>query len=82
MIKVVRVRDVMWPLYSLNCSTCFLYQIILLETGVRISELCGFTTHLNFKKCSILINRQLLQDTEVGFYTESPKTKKVRVKST
>lgn len=49
--------------------------IILSETGVRISELCGFTTHLDFKNRVIQIDHQLLRDSEVGFYIETPKTK-------
>ena len=49
--------------------------IILSETGVRISELCGFTTHLDFKNRAILVDHQLLRDAEIGFYIETPKTK-------
>ena len=49
--------------------------IILSETGVRISELCGFTTHLDFKSRAILVDHQLLRDAEIGFYIETPKTK-------
>lgn len=49
--------------------------IILLETGVRISELCGFTTHLDFKGRSIKVDHQLLRDSGIGYYIETPKTK-------
>lgn len=49
--------------------------IILSETGVRISELCGFTTHLDFKNRAIMVDHQLLRDVEMGFYVETPKTK-------
>lgn len=49
--------------------------IILSETGVRISELCGFTTHLDFKNRTIQVDHQLLRDSEIGFYIETPKTK-------
>lgn len=49
--------------------------IILSETGVRISELCGFTTHLDFKNRAIQVDHQLLRDAEIGFYIETPKTK-------
>lgn len=48
--------------------------IILLETGMRISELCGLTTHLDFKKRSIVVDHQLLRDTEIGYYIDTPKT--------
>ena len=43
MIKVVRVRGVMRPLYSLNCSTCFLYQInsFLLSRHLSIQIING-----------------------------------------
>ena len=40
-----------------------------------ISELCGFTTHLEFKSRAILVDHQLLRDAEIGFYMETPKTK-------
>ena len=49
--------------------------IILLGTGLRISELCGLTTALDFKNRSILVDHQLLRDTDIGYYIETPKTK-------
>ncbi len=49
--------------------------IILSETGVRISELCGLTTHIDFRNRAIQVDHQLLRDSEVGFYIETPKTK-------
>lgn len=49
--------------------------IILLETGLRVSELCGLTVKdLDFQNRSINVDHQLLRDTEVGYYTEPPKT--------
>ena len=49
--------------------------IILLETGLRVSELCGLTVKdLNFQNRSINVDHQLLRDTEVGYYIEPPKT--------
>ena len=51
--------------------------IILLGTGLRVSELCGLTkSDLNFKERLINIDHQLLYDTNIGYYTESPKTEK------
>ena len=49
--------------------------IILLETGLRISEFCGLTTNLDFAGRMILVDHQLLRDTENGYYIETPKTK-------
>ena len=49
--------------------------IILLETGLRISEFCGLTTNLDFSSRMILVDHQLLRDTENGYYIETPKTK-------
>lgn len=49
--------------------------IILLGTGLRISELCGLTVaDLDFKNRSINVDHQLLKNKEVGYYIEVPKT--------
>lgn len=50
--------------------------IILLGTGLRISEFCGLTTALDFKNRYIHIDHQLLRDADIGYYIETPKTKK------
>lgn len=50
--------------------------VILLGTGLRISELCGLTdSNLDFEGRTILIDHQLLRNTETGYYIETPKTK-------
>ena len=49
--------------------------ILLLETGLRISELCGLTTHIDMLNRVINIDHQLLRNTEVGYYISTPKTK-------
>lgn len=49
--------------------------VILLETGLRISELSGLTdTDLDFENRFIRIDHQLLRSTEDGYYIETPKT--------
>ena len=49
--------------------------VILLETGFRISELCGLTpADLNFEKRFVNVDHQLLRSTEDGYYIEAPKT--------
>ena len=49
--------------------------VILLETGLRISELCGLTeTDLNFEKRFVNVDHQPLRSTEDGYYIETPKT--------
>lgn len=51
--------------------------VILLGTGLRVSELCGLTkADLYFKERLINIDHQLLYDTNIGYYTEQPKTEK------
>ena len=51
--------------------------VILLETGLRISEFCvlEFLLPFHLKNKSILVEHQLLKDTETGYYIEKPKTK-------
>lgn len=50
--------------------------VILLGTGLRISELCGLTDDdLDFENRIINVDHQLLKDTEIGYYIETPKTK-------
>ena len=49
--------------------------IILLGTGLRISELCGLTTDLDFEGRQINVDHQLLKDSEIGYYVDTPKTK-------
>lgn len=50
--------------------------ILLLKTGLRISELCGLTVNdLDFENRVICIDHQLLRNKEVGYYIEKPKTK-------
>ena len=50
--------------------------IILLGTGLRISELCGLTlTDLDFEEKTVNIDHQLLTSREHGYYIEEPKTK-------
>ena len=49
--------------------------MILLETGLRVSELCGLTpADLNFDKRFVNVDHQLLRSTEDGYYIEAPKT--------
>ena len=49
--------------------------IILLGTGLRISELCGLTeTDLDFENRVINVDHQLLRSAETGYYIEKPKT--------
>ena len=50
--------------------------VLLLETGLRISEFCGLTTHIDMQNKILNIDHQLLKDSEMGYYIETPKTKK------
>lgn len=50
--------------------------LILLKTGLRISEFGGLTLpDLDFENRLIKVDHQLLRDTENGYYIETPKTK-------
>ncbi len=50
--------------------------LLLLKTGLRISEFCGLTVKdLDFENRIINIDHQLLKNKEVGYYIETPKTK-------
>ena len=49
--------------------------IILLGTGLRISELCGLTVKdINLEERNIIVDHQLLKRAGRGFYIETPKT--------
>lgn len=50
--------------------------VVLLNTGLRISELCGLTMNdLDFDKKRINVDHQLLKDKGHGYYIDTPKTK-------
>lgn len=50
--------------------------LILLKTGLRISEFCGLTVNdVDFANEVVTISHQLLKNKEVGYYIETPKTK-------
>ena len=50
--------------------------LILLKTGLRISEFCGLTVNdVDFVNEVVTISHQLLKNKEVGYYIETPKTK-------
>ncbi|WP_270620250.1 tyrosine-type recombinase/integrase, partial [Streptococcus pasteurianus] len=46
--------------------------VLLLETGLRISEFCGLTTHIDMQNRILNIDHQLLKDSEIGYYIETP----------
>lgn len=50
--------------------------VILLKTGLRISELCGLTKQdIDLRNGIIHVNHQLLYSKGTGYYIETPKTK-------
>ena len=50
--------------------------VLLLRTGIRISELCGLTvSDIDFRNRLIDVNHQLLRNKEDGYYIDVPKTK-------
>ncbi len=54
--------------------------VLLLETGLRISEFCGLTTHIDMQNRILNIDHQLLKDSEMGYYIETPKWSYVKKK--
>lgn len=49
--------------------------LILLHTGMRISELCGLTVNdIDFEKEEVRIERQLMRRRDSEYYIEKPKT--------
>ena len=49
--------------------------VILLKTGLRISELCGLTRQdIDLENGVIHVNHQLLYSKETGYYIETPKS--------
>lgn len=50
-------------------------MVILLGTGLRISEFCGLTDALDLENRVIHVDHQLMKDTDKGYYVEVPKTK-------
>lgn len=51
--------------------------LILLRTGLRISELCGLTVNdIDFENETIHVTHQLLRNKKRGYYIEEPKTQK------
>ena len=51
------------PVYRKYCDEI----IVLLGTGLRVSELCGLTTDLDFENRCIHVDHQLLRDSELGY---------------
>lgn len=50
--------------------------LLLLKTGLRISELCGLTRQdVDFENRLINVDHQLLRNKKIGYYIETPKTK-------
>jgi len=49
--------------------------VLLLETGLHISEFCGLTMHIDMQNRILNIDHQLLRDSEIGYYIDTPKTK-------
>lgn len=59
------------------CNYNYDCMVILLGTGMRISEFCGLTINdLDFEARKISINHQLLKTSHGEYYIEKPKTEK------
>lgn len=63
--------------YNSDVFCKYYYDIvILLGTGLRISELCGLTLDdVDMENRIINVNHQVLYDSEIGYYISEPKTK-------
>ena len=60
------------PLYRKYCNEI----IVLLGTGLRVSELYELTTDPDFENRCIHVDHQLLRASELGYYVDESKTKK------
>ena len=49
--------------------------VVLLETGLRISEFCGLTMNIDMTNRIINVDHQLMKDSETGYYIAPPKPK-------
>lgn len=59
-----------------KCNRYYNENVLLLETGLRVSELCGLTMgDLDFERRRIHVDHQLLKTPNGEYYIESPKTK-------
>lgn len=77
-VPLTPAQEIELLLFAQNDKTYQKYYdelIILLETGLRISELCGLTeTDLDFENRFVNIDHQLLRSAELGYYIGTPKT--------
>ena len=49
--------------------------VVLLETGMRVSGMCGLTKHqLDFERCRIWVDHQLVRKPDCRYYVEKTKT--------
>ena len=57
-------------------NTCYDEIVILLETGLRISELCGLTmADLDLDRHRLYVSKQLTRPDGIGFKIDEPKSK-------
>lgn len=67
-----------WMTFIKNDNTYSVYYneiVVLLETGIRVSEMCGLTfADLDFDARQIHINRQLIKTKDRGLMVETTKT--------
>lgn len=77
-VPLTPAQEIEFLLFAQNNKTYQKYYdelIILLETRLRISELCKLTeTDLDFENRFVNIDHQLLRSAELGYYIGTPKT--------
>lgn len=57
------------------CNKHYDFTVILLGTGLRVSELGGLTvSDINFDNRTINVDHQVLKNSEIGYYINAPKT--------
>ena len=75
---LTKEQQELWMDFIRNDNTYKKYYdefVVLLGTGMRVSEFCGLTFNdLDFKNRSINVDHQLVRDRHCNYYTEKTKT--------
>ena len=77
-VALTETQQKWWMDFIMSDDTFSKYYdmyVVLLETGVRVGELCGLTVHdVDFEQRRIKIDHQLMRDLHGNYFIERPKT--------
>lgn len=78
-VAMTNKEQKIWMDFIKNDKTyCKYYDefVVLLQTGLRVSEFCGLTmSDIDFKKRTIKVDHQLIREATGKYYIEQTKTK-------